>query len=334
MITYRATLDVPHDLARYLGHLLRAERRRRGTRTHARALTCFWQAVLGLRWFRHNTDVTTPARDHGIARATAYRYLDEIITVLADHAPNLHDALRHAKNQGATHVILDGKIFPADRYGEPALSKKHTVIDRWYSGKAHRHGGNIQALTAPNGFPLWVSDVEPGSVNDMLSARKHVLGALYWAASQLGLPTLADAGYVTAGIGVFTPVKHLGDGHALAVDNRTYDTLLRGLRCLGERGFALLTGRWRALRHITASPRKIGDIVKAAGSTHIPAPVLLQTIQCEDPGPSRTSVAPQGPPTTASKRPAMSSVAPKRRSPPGQTGREQCGRKCRSRRRP
>jgi hypothetical protein len=264
VITYRATLDVSHDLARYLGRLLRAERHRRGTRTRSRALTCFKQAVLGLRWFRHNTDVPTLARDHGIARATAYRYLDEIITVLADQAPDLHNALRQAKNRGATHVILDGKIFVADRYGEPAISKKHKVIDRWYSGKAHRHGGNIQALTAPNGFPLWVSDVEPGSVNDLPQARKHVLGALYWAASQLHLPTLADAGYIAAGIGVFTPVKRLGDGHALAVDNRAYNALLRGLRCLGERGFALLTGRWRALRHITASPRKIGDIVKAA----------------------------------------------------------------------
>jgi hypothetical protein len=28
--------------------------------------------------------------------------------------------------------------------------------------------------------------------------------------------------------------------------------------------FALLVGRWRALRHITTSPRKIGTIVKAA----------------------------------------------------------------------
>jgi len=35
-------------------------------------------------------------------------------------------------------------------------------------------------------------------------------------------------------------------------------------RCLGERGFALLTGRWRTLRHITASPSKIGDITRAA----------------------------------------------------------------------
>jgi hypothetical protein len=47
-------------------------------------------------------------------------------------------------------------------------------------------------------------------------------------------------------------------------DNCAYNALLRSLRCLGKRGFALLTGRWRALRHITASPRKIGTIVKAA----------------------------------------------------------------------
>jgi hypothetical protein len=33
---------------------------------------------------------------------------------------------------------------------------------------------------------------------------------------------------------------------------------------LTDRGFALLTGRWRTLRHITASPSKIGDIARAA----------------------------------------------------------------------
>jgi hypothetical protein len=40
--------------------------------------------------------------------------------------------------------------------------------------------------------------------------------------------------------------------------------LLRSLRCLEERGFALVTGRWRTLQHITASPGKIGDIARAA----------------------------------------------------------------------
>ena len=159
---------------------------------------------------------------------------------------------------------MDGKLFASDRLGEQTTSVKGQQIDAWYSGKAHAHGGNIQALSAPDGFPLWVSEVEPGSVHDMRAARTHVLAALYRAASHLELPTLADGGYDGAGIGVLTPVKQPADGRELDVDTRTYNALLRGLRCLGERGFALLTGRWRALRHITTSPRKIGDIVKAA----------------------------------------------------------------------
>jgi hypothetical protein len=63
-------------------------------------------------------------------------------------------------------------------------------------------------VSAPDGFPLWVGDVTPGSVHDLTAAREHVLGALYWAASQLDLPTLADGGYDSAGIGVHTPVTH------------------------------------------------------------------------------------------------------------------------------
>lgn len=264
MIAYRAMLDVPVELAHYLSRLLQSERRERGTRRHARALTCFRQAVFGLRWFREHRDIPALARDHGISRATGYRYLDEVVTVLARQAPDLHEALRRAKDDGATHVILDGTLFPADRLGETTISVKGTQIDTWYSGKSRTQGGNIQALSAPDGFPLWVSDVEPGSTHDLTAARTHVLAALYWAASQLDLPTLADGGYDGAGIGVLTPIRSPTNGHTLDVDNRAYNALLRGLRCLGERGFALLAGRWRTLRHTTASPRKIGDIVKAA----------------------------------------------------------------------
>jgi hypothetical protein len=71
-------------------------------------------------------------------------------------------------------------------------------------------------------------------------------------------------GYEGAGIGVHTPVKQPADGRALDPDDRTYNALLRGLRALGERGFAILVGRWRALRHFTIGPGKIGSIVKAA----------------------------------------------------------------------
>jgi hypothetical protein len=264
VISYRATLDVSRELAQYVARLLRAERRRRGTPKGSRALTCFWQAVLVLRWFRHRTDPAALGRDHRVSRSTAYRYIDEVIEVLAAQAPDLHAALERAKADGLGHLVMDGKLIDSDRCREKIESVKGESIDLWYSGKSHAHGGNIQALFAPDGFPLWISHAEPGSVHDLTAAREHALAALYAAASQDGLPTLADPGYEGAGHGIFTPVKQPADGHTLHIDTRTYNMLLRALRCLGERGFALLTQRWRTLQHITASPSKIGDIAKAA----------------------------------------------------------------------
>ena len=263
MIAYRATLDVPRELVLFVAKLLAAERRRRSTPQGSRALTCFWEAVLGLRWFRDRTAPDALARDHGISRATAYRYRDEVIAVLAEQAPDLRQALERAKDEGLPHVILDGKVIPCDRCKEPAISVKGQVIDLWYSGKAHCHGGNIQAVTAPGGLPLWVSEVEPGSVHDLTAARTHALPALYHAAAT-GLPTLADPGYDGAGIGVYVPVKQPTGGQELDINTRTRNAIQRSLRCLGERGFALLSQRWRTLQHITASPSKIGDIARAA----------------------------------------------------------------------
>jgi hypothetical protein len=50
-VTYRATLTVREETVLFLSGLLDAERRRRGTRTGTRALTCFKHAVLVIRWF-------------------------------------------------------------------------------------------------------------------------------------------------------------------------------------------------------------------------------------------------------------------------------------------
>lgn len=177
--------------------------------------------------------------------------------------PDLHQALQQAHDQGMTYVILDGTVLSTDRLSEKTTSMQGKTIDLWYSGKAGEHGGNVQALSAPNGFPLWVSDVEPGSVHDLSAAREHVVPTLYAAAAH-GMPTLADGGYDGTGIGVHTPSKQPAGNQVLDADNRTYNALLRGLRSLGERGFALLTGRWRRLQHITASPSKIGSIIQAA----------------------------------------------------------------------
>jgi hypothetical protein len=115
----------------------------------------------------------------------------------------------------------------------------------------------------PDGLPIWTSDALPGHLHDLTCAHRHdITGALCWAASQLHLPT--GAGYEGAGQGIHTPYKQPADGNRLATDNRAYNTLLRSMRWQGERGFAILTGRWKALRHTTASPRSVGDIVRAA----------------------------------------------------------------------
>jgi hypothetical protein len=68
VIAYRATLDVPGELMQFVAELLAAGRGRRGTPKGSRALTCFWQAVPGLRWFRDRTAPDALARDHKISR--------------------------------------------------------------------------------------------------------------------------------------------------------------------------------------------------------------------------------------------------------------------------
>lgn len=263
MIAYRAMLDVPREMVDHVSKLLAAERRARGTRRGVRALTCWKQALFTLVWFRKREDLAVLGAGFGISRATAYRYHEEAVTVLAAEAPDLHEALDRVTAEGWAYVILDGTVVACDRLLAKTVSKKGEPIDLWYSGKHRRFGGNIQALMRPDGLPIWVSAVEPGSVHDLTAAREHTLGALYAAAAH-GLPTLADSGYEGAGHGVYTPIKQPANGIPLTVDNRTYNTLLRSLRCQGERGFALLTQRWRALQHITASPTRITHITKAA----------------------------------------------------------------------
>jgi hypothetical protein len=264
LIAYRAMLDVPRELVLELAKLLRAERRARGTRKGTRLLTCFRQALLVLVWMRTKGEVEVIGAGFGVPRATAYRYRDEGIQVLAAQAPDLHEALQEVAEQGWSHVVVDGKLIRTDRCAETTESVKGETINAWYSGKHRAPGGNVQAVIRPDGMPIAVSEVAPGHLHDLTVARDTgVIATLNWAASQLDLPTLADSGYDGAGQGIKTPIKQPA-GQSLAPDNQAYNTLLRSTRCLGERGFALLTGRWRALQRVTISPRRIGELAQAA----------------------------------------------------------------------
>jgi DDE superfamily endonuclease len=258
VITYPATLDVPAETATLLVELLVAERRRRGTGIGARAASAHTQAVLVLRWFRENTGMPTLARDARVSIATGYRYLHEGIDVLAVQAPELHDVLARGQADGWTHVTVDGTLIRTDRCRRKNPETGH---DLWYSGKHRAHGGNVAVVSDPTGFPVAVSEVEPGSVHDLTAARvTGFLGALYAAAALLGLPALADKGYAGAGAGVLTPIK----GGNLHPDNLTRNQLIGCLRAQGERGIALLKTRWKALNRIRLCPQRIGAIAKAA----------------------------------------------------------------------
>jgi IS5 family transposase len=264
VVSYRVMLDVPGELVRFVSELLAARRREIGTRKGTRRLTCHKQALFGLAWFRDKGDIPRLGAGFGLPQSTAYRYLDEVIEVLAARAPGLSGQLNleRALAEGVPYLILDGKVVDTDRCRQKTTSRKGKTIDLWYAGKTHDFGGNIQALFRPSGIPLWVSDVLPGNVHDLAAARQNVLAVLrpFLAA----MPVLADPGYEGAGHGVHVPMKKPAGVKELDINTRARNALLRSVRCLGERGFALLTQRWRTLQHVTASPGKIGLIAKAA----------------------------------------------------------------------
>jgi hypothetical protein len=261
VLSYRVILDVPFQLVVFVSGLLAEHRRELGTRDGTRALTCWKQAVFAVAWFRDRPDIRRLGAGFGISQATAYRYKDEAVEVLAAKAPTLREALDKAVEQGLPYLILDGTLVSSDRCAEKKTSKRGKEIDTWYSGKAHAPAGNVQALAAPGGVPLWVSDVLPGSTHDVTVARELVLPQ---ARPYLkDLPVLADSGYEGAGAGVLVPVKKPRRGE-LDINTRTRNALLRSLRYQGERGFALMSQRWRALQHVMVSPGTIGDIAKAA----------------------------------------------------------------------
>jgi hypothetical protein len=72
--------------------------------------------------------------------------------------------------------------------------------DAWYSGKHRDFGANIQAIIRLDGLPIWTTYAEPGRRHDLTCAQQQgVTATLNWAAAELDLPTLADAGYDGAG---------------------------------------------------------------------------------------------------------------------------------------
>jgi hypothetical protein len=55
------------------------------------------------------------AAGFGVSTATAWRYVNETVALLAARAPKLRRALRDAKDAGYAYVVIDGTLIPVYR---------------------------------------------------------------------------------------------------------------------------------------------------------------------------------------------------------------------------
>jgi hypothetical protein len=267
-VIYTAVLPVSEQTGLFVSRLLAAERCRRGTRGRRRALGCYRQAVLVLRWFLDGTRLAQLAADNRIGRSTAYRYLHEGIDVLAAHGPGLRGALLAARAAGHAHVTVDGTLIRTDRCHVPGPTARgdrpERRVDLWWSGKHAAHGGNVQVIAAPDGWPLWTSPVRPGREHDTTALRAHpdALSLLAeWTDEEHA--ALADLGYEGERAVLTTPIKQ-STGRRLTADQRTVNLLHAAVRAPAERGNSLLKTTFKALRRVSLCPWRIGAITAAA----------------------------------------------------------------------
>ena len=181
MLFYRAALPLSRKTLNYVAGIIRGRLKAIGSRW--RKLNPGQEALLVLVYLRKGETFADLAAGFGVGRTTAWRYVDEVVALLAARAPKLRTAVREAKRAGHAYVILDGTLIPIDRVAR----------DRpFYSGKHKRHGMNLQVIARPGGDIVWVSGALPGSVHD--KKAEWIWGVLDELESQ-GLVTLADKGY-------------------------------------------------------------------------------------------------------------------------------------------
>ncbi|WP_327418357.1 transposase family protein [Streptomyces sp. NBC_01233] len=247
MLVYPSSIDLSSCTLRYLTEQLTVRQREIGTRW--RRLPAGRQALLALAHLRCGDTYAQLAAGFGIGIATVYRYIREVIEVLATLAPTLAEAMETARTKA--FVILDGTLLPIDRIAADTP---------YYSGKHKRHGMNVQVLTDPFGRLLWASPALPGSTHDLTAARTHEIVDALAAA---GVKCWADKAYQGAGRHIRVPFR----SRRLKRWKRRHNSSHAKIRCVGEQAMAVLKG-WRLLRKLRCSPNRITNIVKAALVLH------------------------------------------------------------------
>jgi len=266
IVTYTAVLPVDRAAVDRFSGELAAHRRAIGTRNGTRRLTPWAQAVLVLRWMIDGERVKQLRIDNALPSSTTYDYLHEGLDVLAASAPDLGEAIEATRAAGDEHIGLDGTLIPTCRV---SLEGPTEGADLFYSGKHHRHGVNLQVVSASDGYPLWIGDARPGREHDSTAAH-HTGVEEAIALINIGVPTdahllvLVDLGYEK-----FRDFPAVRCGYKkpkngkLTIDQRQYNKVLGALRALAEKANADLKVRFKCLDKVGLNPWRIGTIARA-----------------------------------------------------------------------
>jgi hypothetical protein len=243
VLFYRAALPLSRKTLTFASGIIRRRRKSIGSRW--RKLNPGQQALLVLAYLRKGETFAELAAGFGVGTTTAWRYVEEVVTLLAARAPKLRKAVRDAKKAGWAYVVLDGTLIPIDR----------VAADRpFYSGKHKKHGMNLQVIASPCGDIMWVSGALPGSVHD--KKAEWVWGVLA-ELEAAGLIVLADKGYQGAAHAKL-PYRGKNKPESQKEANRAHAKL----RSPGERANAQLK-TWRILRKLRCCPWRAGQLAKA-----------------------------------------------------------------------
>jgi hypothetical protein len=243
MLFYRAALPLSRQTLTYVSGIIRRHRTSIGSRW--RKVNPGQQALLVLAYLRKGETFADLAAGFGVGTATAWRYVDEVVGLLAARAPKLRRAVRDAKRKGCAYVVLDGTLIPIDRVAK----------DRpFYSGKHKKHGMNLQVIASPRGDIVWVSGPLPGAVHD--KKAEWIWGVLA-ELEAAGLIVLADKGYQGA---AHAKVPYKGKNKPQS--QKDANAAHAKLRSPGERANAQLK-TWRILRKLRCCPWRAGPLAKA-----------------------------------------------------------------------
>jgi len=239
-----------------LADALRQRRSQIGTRR--RRLDPGRHALLVVAHLRKGETYTDLACGFAIGTTTVYRYVREVIDLLAAMAPTLTEAIHVAR--GKAYVVLDGTLLRIDRVGMTGGRDRP-----FYSGKHKCHGMNVQVIADPAGRLIWASPALPGARHDMGAAREH---GIIDTITDAGVKTLADTAYQGGGPVIRVPQQRrrldpdTGRYRRLSANQREVNTAHARMRGPGERANAELKN-WKILRKIRASPSHATTLVNA-----------------------------------------------------------------------